>query len=262
MPSALLLTSIVLAPLATIWMFVRRPVVGRAGAWPWLGRFVRAVIGTIAMAAIGAGVLAAVGSTRRNLIAAVAGVVLVSLVWMPVTWRWGAAAHLCWAMTTLLFLSYLVFMLQWTFASRLGIAGTVGGLVLWTLELAAALLGCAYLWEMCDAIGQESWRRRIWQGADPAASPADELFVSLHVPAYNEPPDMVIETLRSLQGLDYANYEIIAIDDNSDDESLWRPLESWCIDHQIKFVHLENWPGYKSGALNYALEHMIDREHS
>jgi len=26
----------------------------------------------------------------------------------------------------------------------------------------------------------------------------------------------------------------------------------------VKFVHLSDWPGYKSGALNYALEHMVD----
>ena len=48
-------------------------------------------------------------------------------------------------------------------------------------------------------------------------------MVSLHVPAHNEPPDMVIETLRSLLRLDYPRYEVILIDDNTDDEDLWRP---------------------------------------
>jgi len=47
-------------------------------------------------------------------------------------------------------------------------------------------------------------------------------MVSLHVPAHNEPPEMVIETLRSLIRLDYPRYEVILIDDNTDDESLWR----------------------------------------
>ena len=51
-------------------------------------------------------------------------------------------------------------------------------------------------------------------------------FVSLHVPAHNEPPDMVIDTLRSLLRLDYPRYEVILIDDNTDDESLWRPVEA------------------------------------
>jgi cellulose synthase/poly-beta-1,6-N-acetylglucosamine synthase-like glycosyltransferase len=78
------------------------------------------------------------------------------------------------------------------------------------------------------------------------------------VPCYNEPPNMVIETLESLRSLDYPNYEIQVLDDNTDDETLWRPVEAWCRQHEVKFVHLSDWPGYKSGALNYALEHMVD----
>jgi hypothetical protein len=69
---------------------------------------------------------------------------------------------------------------------------------------------------------------------------------------------MVIATLTSLLRLDYPNYEIIAIDDNSDDETLWRPVERWCAGHGVKFVHLQDWPGYKSGALNYALRECTD----
>jgi glycosyltransferase involved in cell wall biosynthesis len=69
---------------------------------------------------------------------------------------------------------------------------------------------------------------------------------------------MVIETLSSLQSLDYPNYEIQVIDDNTDEEKLWRPVEAWCRENGVKFVHLSDWPGYKSGALNYALKHMVD----
>ncbi len=69
---------------------------------------------------------------------------------------------------------------------------------------------------------------------------------------------MVIDTLRSLVRLDYPRYEIILIDDNTDDEKLWRPVQQWCARHGVKFAHLENWPGYKSGALNYALRHLTD----
>ena len=83
-------------------------------------------------------------------------------------------------------------------------------------------------------------------------------MVSLHVPAHNEPPDMVIDTLRTLLRLDYPRYEIILIDDNTDDEELWRPVEAWCRRHGVKFAHLQDWPGYKSGALNYALRELTD----
>jgi len=82
--------------------------------------------------------------------------------------------------------------------------------------------------------------------------------VSLHVPAHNEPPDMVIDTLRSLLRLDYPRYEVILIDDNTDDEKLWHPVEEWCARHGVKFAHLVDWPGYKSGALNYALRELTD----
>jgi glycosyltransferase involved in cell wall biosynthesis len=91
------------------------------------------------------------------------------------------------------------------------------------------------------------------------ALPDDRLpFVSLQVPAHNEPPDMVIQTLTSLSRIDYPRYEIIAIDDNTDDDELWRPVEAWCAANGVKFAHLSDWPGYKSGALNYALGELTD----
>jgi len=42
------------------------------------------------------------------------------------------------------------------------------------------------------------------------------VWLSQRAPAHNEPPDMVIETLRSLLRLDYPRYEVILIDDNTD----------------------------------------------
>ncbi len=52
--------------------------------------------------------------------------------------------------------------------------------------------------------------------------------VSIHVPAYNEPPDMLIETLDSLAALDYPDFEVLVIDNNTRDESVWRPVEAHC----------------------------------
>ncbi|HEX3900634.1 MAG TPA: glycosyltransferase [Mycobacteriales bacterium] len=261
MLSALLLAGLFAAPIATLALFVQPPRRGRGfGAWPWARRFVLAIIGSVVLAAIAAGLLAAIGATTRNLIAAAIALVAVSLAWLPFTRRWNARAHLCWSATTYLFGTYLVFMLWWTFVSRLGVAGTTGGLILWAFELFAAFLGGAYMWELCDALGREAWVRRIRNGVATSELPAvDALpFVSLHIPAYNEPPDMVLDTLRSLVDLDYPSYEIIVLDDNTTDEALWKPVESWCFMHGVKFVHLTDWPGYKSGALNYALREMID----
>jgi cellulose synthase/poly-beta-1,6-N-acetylglucosamine synthase-like glycosyltransferase len=259
MLSALLLAALIAASLATVVLFVPIPVVRRsAGVWPWVRRLIGALAGTAVLGGVVAGILALLGVTRSNIEFGVAGIVVASVVWLPATRDWRAAGHLCWATTTLLFVAYLAFMLHWTFVSHLGGLGTAGSLVLWTLELFAALLSAAYLWELCDTLGRESWRRRV-RRLPPAPSATPTLpFVSLHVPAYNEPPEMVIDTLTSAAALDYERFEVIAIDDNSSEEALWRPVEAWCHDNAVKFVHLHDWPGYKSGALNYALRHETD----
>jgi glycosyltransferase involved in cell wall biosynthesis len=256
--AVLLLAGVVAAPVSSAALFVpvRRP--GRAaGRWPALRRFLLALLGTAVLAAVVAAVLRLSGVPVPRTEIAVAGLVFASLVWLPGTRRWSARAHLCWASSVFLFVTYLAFILDWTFASHLGPFSTAGGLLLWVLELFAAVLACAYLWELCDALGTERWRRRITKNT-PSPSTPQPPFVSLHVPAHNEPPDMVIATLNSLRHLDYPRYEIVAIDDNTDDEALWRPVEQWCAAHGVKFVHLADWPGYKSGALNYALGEMTD----
>src|SRR5579875_2373281 len=258
MLQAMLLAALVAAPLGSAALFVpvRRRVRG-AGAWAAARRLVLAVLGTAVLAAAVAAVLLELLHTaRQNLIAAVAALAFASLAWMPATRRWSARAHLCWASSVLLFVVYLVYALEWTFASNLGPASTAGGVLLWALEVFAAGLSCAYLWEICDALGTEHWRRRVTAATRMDVPDRDLPMVSLHVPAHNEPPDMVIDTLRSLLRLDYPRYEVVLIDDNTDDEKLWRPVEAWCRRHGVKFAHLENWPGYKSGALNYALRTM------
>ena len=190
--------------------------------------------------------------------AGIASVVIANLAWLPVTRRWLARARVCWASSIFLVTVYLTVALRSTLASRSGAAGTAGGVLLWVFELFAAVLSCAYLWEICEALGTRHWRRRAVPAGAGHRRTRDLPMISLHVPAHNEPPAMVIDTLRSLVRLDYPRYEIIVIDDNTDDEALWRPVQQWCARHGVKFVHLEDWPGYKSGALNYALRHLTD----
>jgi cellulose synthase/poly-beta-1,6-N-acetylglucosamine synthase-like glycosyltransferase len=256
---ALLLAGLVAAPLGTAALLVkaRRPA-RTTGAWPTARRFTMAIIGSVVLAAIVFGVLKGLGESQGNGIAGAAGIVVGSLVWLPVTRRWTARAHLCWAASIFLFLIYLGFVLDWITVSGLGVASTIGGLLLWLCQVFAALLACAYLWEICDALGSERWDRRVTATTQLPAAGSGLPFVSLHVPAHNEPPDMVMDTLRALLRLDYPRYEIVVIDDNTDDEQLWRPVEQWCARHRVKFAHLQDWPGYKSGALNYALRQLTD----
>ena len=256
---ALLIAGLVAAPLCTVGLLtrVRRPD-RTSGAWPSARRFALAVVGTVVLGAVVAGVLRLLSESQGDIIAGSAGIVVASLVWLPVTRRWTARAHLCWAASIFLFVIYLGFVLDWIFTSGLGVASTLGGLLLWACQVFAALLACAYLWEICDALGSERWGRRVTATTTLPAIGAGLPFVSLHVPAHNEPPDMVIDTLRALATLDYPRYEIIVIDDNTDDERLWRPVQAWCARHAVKFAHLAEWPGYKSGALNYALRQLTD----
>jgi cellulose synthase/poly-beta-1,6-N-acetylglucosamine synthase-like glycosyltransferase len=253
------LAGIVASPLSSAALFVPMGRPRRtAGKWPAVRRFALALVGTAALTALVAGVLVLLNVSTAGILAAVAGLALASIVWLPATRRWNARGHLCWASTVFLFVAYLTFILHWTFASNLGVGSTIGGLLLWVFEVVAAFLACAYLWELCDALGTERWRRRITRDTPTPEPAGDPPMVSLQVPAHNEPPDMVIETLKSLLRIDYPRYEIIAIDDNTEDESLWRPVSDWCAANGVKFVHLEDWPGYKSGALNYALRELTD----
>jgi exo-beta-1,3-glucanase (GH17 family) len=79
--------------------------------------------------------------------------------------------------------------------------------------------------------------------------------VSIHVPAYNEPADMLIRTLDALARLDYPDFEVLLIDNNTKDEAVWRPVEAHCraLGERFRFFHVDPLDGFKAGALNFAL---------
>jgi exo-beta-1,3-glucanase (GH17 family)/cellulose synthase/poly-beta-1,6-N-acetylglucosamine synthase-like glycosyltransferase len=120
---------------------------------------------------------------------------------------------------------------------------------------AAAMLAVllANGFEFVEVLWRRAWRREFRPLAPVA--PIDEPFVSIHLPACNEPPEMVILTLESLARLDYRNFEVLVVDNNTRDERLWRPVEAACgrLGPRFRFFHLADWPGFKAGALNFAL---------
>lgn len=81
--------------------------------------------------------------------------------------------------------------------------------------------------------------------------------VSIHVPIHNEPPSLVIRTLQALQRLEYTNYEVLVVDNNTESEDTWLPVSEWCEEQGsiFHFHHVESLAGFKAGALNYALAH-------
>ncbi len=118
------------------------------------------------------------------------------------------------------------------------------------IGVAIVLLTEAHEW--AEAIWSEGSRRDF----TPVAV-SDELLpmVSVHVPAYNEPPEMMIETLNALAALDYPRFEVIVMDNNTKDPAVWQPVAAHCqsLGDRFRFFHEDKLAGFKAGALNYAL---------
>ena len=129
--------------------------------------------------------------------------------------------------------------------------------VVWGLLVAGQLLLLALLlsdsFELAETIFGRRWKRR-WP-ALPAPAGAKLPKVSIHVPICNEPPQMVARTLDALAELDYPDFEVLVVDNNTRDPALWEPVERHCarLGPRFRFFHLGQWPGYKAGALNFAL---------
>lgn len=132
-------------------------------------------------------------------------------------------------------------------------------LAAWTGLLGVLLLivGSADVVELVDL-----WRsnRRDDTARPPQLDNGSQPLVSIHLPICSEPPEVVIKTLDSIAGLHYRNYEVIVVDNNTSDESLWFPIKEYCASggSQYRFFHLPKWPGYKAGALNFALANAAD----
>jgi exo-beta-1,3-glucanase (GH17 family)/cellulose synthase/poly-beta-1,6-N-acetylglucosamine synthase-like glycosyltransferase len=123
-----------------------------------------------------------------------------------------------------------------------------------TLFVMLAIL-LSHIFEFSELFWEGSLRRKFVAKSLPEGQA--QPFVTIHLPCCNEPPDMVIATIASLAKLDYKNFEVVVIDNNTKDEATWRPVEAFVetLPSNFKFYHLPTWPGYKAGALNFALTH-------
>ncbi len=120
------------------------------------------------------------------------------------------------------------------------------------LGVILVLLAEAHEWAEAHWI---TMRRRLFE---PIRVADDALpFVSIHVPAYNEPPEMLNKTLDTLAALDYPRFEVLVIDNNTQDEAVWRPVQTYCkkLGGHFRFFHVAPLSGFKAGALNFASRH-------
>ena len=150
--------------------------------------------------------------------------------------------------------AYLAFAGHVTVAGRWSPLAIMASLLLLALEAAALVLAGTFAFEACDVSCRVRWTR-----ATPLCDPTYLPKVSLHVPAYNEPPDMLIQTIASLEAQDYPDFEIVVIDNNTTDKAMWEPVRRYCRRRRrVRFVHVEGLEGFKSGALNLALRSHTD----
>ena len=147
-------------------------------------------------------------------------------------------------------LTYLSFGVLVTFGYHLSPVASIASGFLLVLEFAALALSASFAFESFDVLCTPRPVRRPFH-FDPSYRP----LVSLHIAAYNEPPDMLIETINSVEAIDYPALEIVVIDNNTKDPSVWRPVFEYSRGRdRVRFIHVDPWPGYKSGALNLLLE--------
>jgi len=81
-------------------------------------------------------------------------------------------------------------------------------------------------------------------------------FISIHLAFYNE-KNVADRILTACTSLDYANYEVIVVDDSKDETV--DILKKWQDNPRVKIIHREARKGWKGGALNEALKRMDPR---
>ncbi len=163
------------------------------------------------------------------------------------------------------FFSMIVFQLAAAFATQMAREASdqymsPGDIVFWTFMITAqAILAIILLTdavEIADVVGSKPLQKKYL----PANLEKMIRYpmVSIHLACCREPPDMVIATINSLSKLDYPNFEVIVVDNNTPDEALWKPIQDHCEklgSEKFRFFSIGSWPGFKAGALNFALRH-------
>ncbi|MGR8933487.1 MAG: glycosyltransferase [Gammaproteobacteria bacterium] len=128
----------------------------------------------------------------------------------------------------------------------------------WVILVMMQIVALVVLLVESIELAEVLWARKSERHFQPLAPSPDYPFpkVSLHLPIHNEPPAMVCETLDALAEMDYPQLEVLVLDNNTKDPTVWQPVEDYCrkLGPKFRFFHLENWPGFKAGALNFGLE--------
>lgn len=134
---------------------------------------------------------------------------------------------------------------------------TTGTLIVGVVMILSACGICVVLLAEAHEWAEALWLREFRRTPVKPKSGSYKPKVSIHVPAYNEPPELLIDTLNALNRLDYPDFEVLVIDNNTKDPAIWQPVEVHCeqLGSRFRFFHVAPLAGFKAGALNFALTH-------
>ncbi len=200
-------------------------------------------------------VMAISSDSGIGLAEALTGVTFTKIIFLAsgiIAGAWIARGH--WALTgTILYLSLLVTVLGFVLYNAtvmLPKKFTILNLLLFIAETFSLILVIIYAYYTIDRTSRRTWKRHYTSIAKSTNSFPKTEF---HVPVYNEPPHIVMETIDHLLRVDYPRdrYKIVVADDSTDEESR-SEIESFCREHSdmVKYRHRENRRGFKAGALN------------
>ena len=202
--------------------------------FPWTGPIVDGEHGKISTVAVAVGVLVSLP------ILAMAGATMTQALLLAM------AAHGigAWTATVFEYWNGHYFVFGTAFALALGLFFLVP-LVVITLrrvdEIADVLFGRA--------------PRRLLTAGGGAAPAGYQPKVSIHIPAYMEPPEMLKATLDAVARLTYQNFECIIVVNNTPSPAMWAPVEEHCrsLGDRFRFINAPRLDGYKAGALRLAM---------
>jgi hypothetical protein len=221
--------------------------------WPRAGR-ASALLTAASAAGAGSAVDALVAPGHLYAAAAAAAVTVAAAGVYARMSRWlhpaGAAVWLTWLLLGAALLAW-----GWLFLVHLHVSRMTSSLLWAAAALSAVTLPSAVVQT------REGWetllRGRSRRAGRPPARRAGTYAprVSVHVPCHAEPPQIVISTLEHLARLDYPDFEVLVIDNNTLDPELWQPVAAHCelLGERFRFLHVEGIAGAKAGALNWAL---------
>src|ERR1700744_3512989 len=139
--------------------------------------------------------------------------------------------------------------------------GSAFALVLGLILLVPLILIAMARIEEIAAIAFGRAPTRLWVNGNtalPARAPENAVLpkVSIHIPAYFEPPEMLKQTLDAVSRLDYPNFECVVIINNTPDPAFWQPIQDHCrlLGERFKFINAEKVKGFKAGALRIAMD--------